>query len=81
MERTKLIQIAVIGLVLLAGTSGIASAQPGEGPPGDLPTPVPDFVADLLETISGFISTVLSVVGGIVETVTASTPAGSSGAV
>ncbi len=78
MERTQLIQIAVIGLLVLAGTTGLASAQPGEGPPGDLPTPVPDFVTDLLETISGFIASVLSVVGGIVETVTADTPAGNS---
>lgn len=58
--KRKAIFTVVITVVLLASTSGIAAAAPGEGPPGDLPDPVPEFVSDLLGAIGEF-------VGGLVQ--------------
>lgn len=50
-----------LALVLLVGT---AAATPGQGPPDELPSPVPDFVGDLLGSIGDFVDSVLDGVGG-----------------
>jgi hypothetical protein len=63
-------------LVLLVGLTGTAAAQPGDGPPDDLPSPVPDFVTDLLGAIGDFLGGLLDAVGGLVSDVT---PGGSGG--
>jgi hypothetical protein len=75
MNRT--IAVAVVAtLVLLVGVTGTAAAQPGDGPPDDLPSPVPDFVTDLLGGIADFLGGLLDAVGGLVSDVT---PNGSGG--
>lgn len=60
-------------MILSIGTVGTVAAAPGEGPPSDMPNPVPDFVSDLLDAISEFIGSVLNgvteQVGGLVPAV------------
>ena len=53
-----------VAMIVLVSSSmiGVAVAAPGEGPPDDMPAVVPDFVSDLLNSISEFI-------GGVLETV------------
>lgn len=72
MQRRTLLTIA-IGLTLLVGTMGTVTAQSADGPPDDLPEPVPEFVSDILETISDFGSGALESLG---EAVRALTPGG-----
>ncbi|MFD1565115.1 hypothetical protein ACFR99_16375 [Haloarchaeobius amylolyticus] len=67
MQRRTLLTIA-IGLSLLVGTMGTVTAQPADGPPDDLPEPVPEFVSDILETISDFVSGALESLGEAVRT-------------
>ena len=57
MIKHPLLSVAII-LLLSSSMIGVAVATPGEGPP-DV---VPDFVSDLLNSISEFI-------GGVLETV------------
>ncbi|MWV38570.1 hypothetical protein [Natrialba sp. INN-245] len=64
MHRYTLLAI-VVSLAVLAGTAGPAAATPGEGPPNDLPEPVPDFVSDLIETISGFVDAIDETLGTV----------------
>jgi len=75
MNRT--IAVAVVAtLVLLVGVTGTAAAQQGDGPPDDLPSPVPDFVTDLLGDIADFLGGLKEAVRGLVSNVT---PNGSGG--
>jgi len=67
MQRRTLLTIA-IGLSLLVGTMGTVTAQPADGPPDDLPEPVPEFVSDILEAISDFVSGALESLGEVVRT-------------
>ncbi len=64
----------VIALVVLFGATATVTAQPnngatadGDGPPVDLPGPVPDFVSDLLGAISDFVSGVLTALSEAVQ--------------
>ena len=66
-------------LVLLVGLTGPTAAQPGDGPPDDLPSPVPDFVTDLLGAIGDFLGGVIGALGDVVRTITPG--GGSDGAV
>lgn len=66
--------VVMIALVVLVGGTAAATAQPtdgataqGEGPPVNLPDPVPDFVTDLLQSISDFVSGVLSALGEAIQ--------------
>ncbi|NHN46787.1 hypothetical protein G9464_04145 [Halostella sp. JP-L12] len=63
--------------VLLVGLAGTAAAQPGDGPPDDLPSPVPDFVTDLLGAIGDFLGGAVDVLGDVLRTIT---PGGGGGA-
>ena len=64
-------------LVLLVGLTGPAAAQPGDGPPDDLPSPVPDFVTDLLGAIGDFLGGAFDALGDVLRTIT---PGGGDGA-
>lgn len=56
---------ALVGvLVLLVSATSVAAAQPGEGPPSDMPDVVPSFVSDILGAISDFIAGVLGFADG-----------------
>ena len=68
--------VVVIALVFLVGTMGVAAAQQGEGPPDELPSPVPDFVSDVLGTISDFVSSVITTLGDVLRAIT---PGGAGG--
>lgn len=57
-------------LVLLVGLTGTAAAQSGDGPPDDLPSPVPDFVTDLLGAIGDFLGGMVDTLGNVVRTIT-----------
>ncbi|OAQ52904.1 hypothetical protein HTG_08740 [Natrinema mahii] len=59
-----------VALLLLVGATGVAAAQPADGPPNDMPDPVPEFVADLLGAITDFLGGVLEAVGAAVRSVT-----------
>jgi len=82
MQRRPRLAIAV-ALTLLLGATGAAAAQPADGPPSDLPDPVPEFVSALLETITDFLGGVLEAIGEAVRTVTpgddAAVPNGTTG--
>jgi len=67
MQRRTLLTIA-IGLTLLVGPMGTATAQPADGPLDDLPAPVPEFVSEILEPISDFVSGTLESLGEAVRT-------------
>lgn len=60
----------VTALALLVGTSGVVAAQPADGPPADLPDPVPDFVSNLLGTIGDFVAGTISALGDAVRSIT-----------
>ena len=77
MHRRTLLTIA-IGLTLLAGTMGTATARPADGPPDDLPDPVPEFVAGILEPIADSVSGALESLGEAVRTLTPDGDAGAS---
>ncbi|OLZ42556.1 hypothetical protein A6E15_17015 [Natrinema saccharevitans] len=69
MQRRPILAIAV-ALTLLLGATGAAAVQPADGPPNDMPDPVPEFVADLLGAITDFLGSVLEAIGEAVRTVT-----------
>jgi|GEM_PF-5832537 len=69
MQRRTLLTIA-IGLTLLVGPMGTVTAQPADGPPDDLPEPIPEFVSDILEPISDFVGGTLESLGEAVRTLT-----------
>ena len=60
-----------LALFVLTGTMGIAAATPGEGPPDELPDPVPDFVTDLLGAIGDFVAGGIEALGDVVSDITA----------
>lgn len=66
MNRQSILTITSI-VVLLVATSGVVAATPGEGPPGDMPDVVPDFVSDLLGAISEFLGSLLQAVFSLVD--------------
>ena len=76
MVKTQPLLITAITLVFLIGTMGVAAAEPGEGPPDELPGPVPDFVPDLLGAISDFIGGAISMLGEALRSITPNTVAG-----
>ncbi|AGB30150.1 hypothetical protein C488_19847 [Natrinema pellirubrum DSM 15624] len=59
-----------VALTLILGATGVAAAQPADGPPSDLPDRVPDFVSDLLETITDVLDGALKAVGEAIRSVT-----------
>lgn len=70
--RYKSITLAVLAVsLLLVGATGAVAAQPDNdsdaGPPSDLPDPVPDFVEDILGSISDFLSGILGAVGDAIS--------------
>jgi len=74
---------AIVALAVLLGATAAVTAQPGtgemdqgDGPPAELPEPVPEFVTDLLGAISDFINGAITALG---EALTALTP-GAGGA-
>lgn len=79
MHRHALLTIAIV-CTLLVGATGIAMAQPGNGPPDELPSPVPEFVSDVLGTIGDFVAAVLDslegAMGSLGEAIATSTPDG-----
>lgn len=72
MKRHVLLAI-VVGMGLLVGAAGPVTATPGEGPPDELPGPVPDFVSGLLSTISSFVSGAIDALGSAVSKITPGT--------
>ncbi|WP_224214615.1 hypothetical protein [Natrinema longum] len=62
-------------MTLLVGPTGAATAQPAQGPPDDLPEPVPAFVSDGLGAITDFIDGAVDFLGDIVRGLT---PAGNA---
>lgn len=76
MRRQTLLAI-VVSIGLLVGTAGTAAAAPGDGPPSDLPEPVPDFVSDLLGAISSFVNGAIDALGSAVSEITPGTVSGS----
>ena len=76
MSKTQIVIVTAVTFILLVGTMGVAAAQPSEGPPDELPSPVPDFVSDLLGAISDFIAGAISMLGDILRTITPNTIAG-----
>ncbi|MFQ3319162.1 MAG: hypothetical protein ACI8UR_000554 [Natronomonas sp.] len=72
--QLKAIVLAVLAAsVLLVGAAGAVTAQPNDsesgdaGPPSDLPDPVPNFVEDILGSISDFLSGSISNLGEAVS--------------
>lgn len=73
--NAKAILLAVLATgFLLVGAAGAATAQPANdsengdaGPPSDLPGPVPDFVEDILGSISDFLFGSVSDLGSAVS--------------
>ncbi|WP_226483161.1 hypothetical protein [Natrinema amylolyticum] len=66
MQKQTILAIAVAA-TLLVGATGAATAQPADGPPNDLPDPVPEFVGDILETITEFVSGAVESLGEVVR--------------
>lgn len=69
MQRQTILTIAV-ALTLLVGATGVATAQPAQGPPDDLPEPVPEFVSDVLGAITDFVGGAVDVLGDVVRGLT-----------
>lgn len=69
MNGRTLLTIA-IAISLLVGATGTAAAQPGDGPPDELPDPVPEFVSDVLGAISDFVAGLLESLGEVVRSLT-----------
>lgn len=69
--RRKAILALAVTLALLVGATSAVTAQPGDGPPDELPGPVPDFVTDVFGAITDFVGGVTESLG---ETVRAITP-------
>ncbi|MXV60665.1 hypothetical protein GS429_00985 [Natronorubrum sp. JWXQ-INN-674] len=66
----------VVAFAVLFGATAAAAAQPGnqhaadgDGPPVELPEPVPEFVTELLDTITDFVTGVIGALGEAVRTV------------
>ncbi|SIS10905.1 hypothetical protein SAMN05421752_111131 [Natronorubrum thiooxidans] len=72
MQKRTILTIA-IAVALLVSATGTVAAQPADGPPNDLPDPVPEFVSDILGAIADFIGGALEALG---ETVRGLTPGG-----
>ncbi|WP_245853053.1 hypothetical protein [Natrinema ejinorense] len=78
-QRQTILTIAV-AVALLVGATGAATAQPAQGPPDDLPEPVPGFVSDILGAITEFIDGTVDFLGDVVRGLTpAGNAAGSNG--
>lgn len=71
MRRRTMLALAVT-LVVLVGATGVTAAQPN-GPPDESPSPVPDFVTDVLGAISDFVG---GLIGSLGEAVSGLTPGG-----
>ena len=69
MRRKAILTLAVTVALLVGATSAVA-AQPGDGPPSELPDPVPDFVTDVLGAISDFVGDVSDSLGEVVRSLT-----------
>lgn len=66
---------ALVVLVVLVGATGAVTAHQGtpaqgEGPPDELPDPVPEFVTDLLDAVSDFVDGAISALGDVVSGIT-----------
>ena len=68
--RRKAILTLAVTVALLVGATGAVAAQQGDGPPSELPDPVPDFVTDVLGAISDFLGGVGDSLGEIVRSIT-----------
>ncbi|ELY65913.1 hypothetical protein [Natrinema versiforme] len=75
MQRQTLLTIA-ISVTLLVGATGAVTAQPANGPPDELPDPVPEFVSDILGAITDFVGGALEALGEVVRGLT---PGGDAG--
>lgn len=71
MKRTIL--TLVIAFAVLASAPAAVAAQDGNGPPEALPSPVPEFVSDVLGSVLEFVDGGLESLG---ETVSGLTPGG-----
>ncbi|NUB89918.1 hypothetical protein HTZ84_18445 [Haloterrigena sp. SYSU A558-1] len=69
MHGRTLLAIAIT-MSLLVGATGAAAAQPANGPPDELPDPVPEFVLDALGEISDFVGGLLESLGEVVRGLT-----------
>ncbi|SDR13553.1 hypothetical protein [Natronobacterium texcoconense] len=69
MSRIAILTLTV-AVAVLVGTTGVAMADQGNGPPSDLPDPVPEFVTDVLEAIGDGVSSVASSLGQAVSNLT-----------
>lgn len=69
MQRQTILTIAIT-VTLLVGATGTVTAQPAQGPPDDLPEPVPEFVSDVLGAITDFIGGAVDLLGDIVRGLT-----------
>ena len=76
MTKLHVLTVTVVALLLVVGTMGTVAAQANDGPPEDLPGPVPDFVSELLGAITDFIDGVLSLLGEALRTITPNAPVG-----
>ncbi|MFC6719184.1 hypothetical protein ACFQHN_16610 [Natrialbaceae archaeon GCM10025896] len=72
--KTKL--MIAVAIALLVGATGTAAAQPADGPPADLPDPVPEFVSDILGAITDFVGGTIGALGEVVRDLT---PGGDAG--
>lgn len=66
-------------VVLSTGMIGMAGATPGEGPPDEMPSAVPDFVSDLLNAIGEFVAGMLEAVANLVSNLTPSNASPTAG--
>lgn len=73
MMQKRTILTIVTAVALLVSATGTVAAQPDDGPPNELPDPVPEFVSDVLGAITDFVSGALEALG---ETVRGLTPGG-----
>lgn len=63
----KTILTISVAIALLVGVTGTAAAQPADGPSVDLPDPVPEFVSDILGTITDFVGGAVDALGEVVR--------------
>lgn len=66
MHGKTILSIAV-AIALLVGATGTAAAQPADGPPVDLPDPVPEFVSDILGAVTDFVGGAVNALGEVVR--------------
>lgn len=84
--------VALVALVSLFALTGGVAAAPGwgggngstddgtQGPPEELPGPVPDFVGDIHDAVSKFVNGTLDSLGDTVSGIAAGDGAGGDGA-